>query len=86
MFQNKTSGTNLHDLARAAVAVAASCSRRAYTSALNRLAEAKGAVELFAYQIGATGKFAGMLPKLMTAVKLQSPADPQAAKPQPIKI
>lgn len=53
---------------------------------LGKIGKIKGAVELFGYQIGATTKFAGALPKLMSAVKVQSPSDPQAAKPQAITL
>jgi hypothetical protein len=49
---------------------------------LGKIGKIKGAVELFAYQVGATAKFAGTLPKLTSAVKVQAPGDPQTAKPQ----
>ncbi len=55
-------------------------------TALTQVGKIKGAVELFGYQIGATGKFVSVLPKLMSAVKVQAPADPQAAKPQVIAL
>lgn len=53
---------------------------------LGKVGKIKGAVELFTYQVGATTKFAGALPKLMSAVKVQTPSDAQAAQPQTIAL
>lgn len=53
---------------------------------LGKIGKIKGAVDLFIYQVGATTKFAGTLPKLMSAVKVQTPSDPQAAKAQTISL
>ena len=54
--------------------------------ALAKIGKIKASVELSAYQIGATVKFVTLLPKLMTAVKLQMPADAEAAKPRNVII
>ncbi len=53
---------------------------------LGKIGKIKGAVELFSYQVGATAKFAGTLPKLTSAVKIQAPGDPQAATPKPLPL
>jgi len=53
---------------------------------LGKVGQLKAAVDLFGFQVGATGKFAGKLPALMSAVKAKAPADPKAAKGKTIDI
>lgn len=49
---------------------------------LGKIGKIKGAMALFGFQVGATAKFAGTLPNLAKAVKVQVPGDPQTAKPK----
>lgn len=53
---------------------------------LGKVGKLKAAVSLFSFQVGATGKFAGKLPGLMSAVKAKAPADPKTAKGQTIDL
>lgn len=53
---------------------------------LGKVGKLKAAVSLFAFQVGSTGKFAGKLPGLMSAVKAKAPADPKTAKGQTIDL
>lgn len=53
---------------------------------LGKIGKLKAAVDLFGFQVGATGKFAGKLPSLMSAVKAKAPADPKTAKGETIDI
>lgn len=53
---------------------------------LGKIGRIKDAVELFGRQVGATGKFAGALPKLLSAVKVQAPSDPQTTQFKPTTV